>query len=169
MKNFTDSSFALNKYSEGIVYKFADGVVEVTLELYLSENPDKTEQDFLALKELSDEIYFEQDREENAQTKKNLSLTGLEDTRDVSVPSLDDYYISAIDAQEKERKRDELLITVANVLDKLTANQRRRYLMHYVEGLTVRKIAEIEGVSHVAVVYSIEAAEKKINKILNLT
>mgnify|MGYP001105847572 CR=1 FL=1 len=39
-----------NRYSKGIVYKFADGIVEITLEDYLRDNPDKTEEDFAELK-----------------------------------------------------------------------------------------------------------------------
>lgn len=35
MKNYKDSDYALNKYSENIVYKFADGVKEITLEDYI--------------------------------------------------------------------------------------------------------------------------------------
>jgi len=31
LKNYRESDYALNKYSQGIIYKFADGVVEVTL------------------------------------------------------------------------------------------------------------------------------------------
>ena len=46
MKNYKDSDYALNKYSEGIVYKFADRIVEITLSAYLTENPDKTAEDF---------------------------------------------------------------------------------------------------------------------------
>ena len=46
MRNYKDSDYALNRYSQGIVYKFADSVVEVTLEDYLRDNPDKTEADF---------------------------------------------------------------------------------------------------------------------------
>jgi hypothetical protein len=33
--------------------------VEVTLEDFLRDNPDKTEEDFAALKALSDEIYYQ--------------------------------------------------------------------------------------------------------------
>ena len=60
MKNYKDSDYALNKFSEGIVYKFADRIVEITLEDYLAENPGRTAQDFLELKALSDEIYHQQ-------------------------------------------------------------------------------------------------------------
>lgn len=68
MKNYHKSDYALNKYRKGIVYKFADGIVEVKLEDYLRENPDKTEADFQALKRLSDEWYLEQVRLETALT-----------------------------------------------------------------------------------------------------
>lgn len=44
MKNYKDSDYALNRYSQGIVYKFSDGIVEITLEDYLRDNPDKTEE-----------------------------------------------------------------------------------------------------------------------------
>lgn len=71
MKNYRDSDYALNKHSKGIVYRFADKIVEVTLAGYLAENPDKTEADFRMLKELSDSIYLDQVQDENAQTKKN--------------------------------------------------------------------------------------------------
>ena len=64
MKNYKDSNYALNKYSQGIVYQFADGMAEITLEEYLRENPDKTESDFKELKALSDEIYYQQSRQE---------------------------------------------------------------------------------------------------------
>ena len=80
MNNYRYSDYAVNKYSKAIVYRFADKVIEVTLEAYLAENPGKTVQDFEELKILSDEIYFEKDRSENAQTKKNLSIHGIEET-----------------------------------------------------------------------------------------
>lgn len=32
LKNYKDSDYALNKFSEGIVYRFADRIVEITLE-----------------------------------------------------------------------------------------------------------------------------------------
>jgi hypothetical protein len=38
--------------------------------------------------------------------------------------------------------------------------------LHHAHGLTARAIAERETVSHVAVVYSLEAAAKKIKKTL---
>jgi hypothetical protein len=79
MKNFRTNDFAFNKYSAGIVYHFADGTtMTVTLEAYLDSDSEATADKFLLLKKLSDEDYSERDDAENAQTKKNVPLGGLE-------------------------------------------------------------------------------------------
>ena len=44
------SDYALNKFSEGIVYQFSDRTLEISLEDFLRDNPGKTEADFMALK-----------------------------------------------------------------------------------------------------------------------
>ena len=58
MWNYRKNDYAANKYSPNIVYRFNDEIIEISLEDYLEENPDRTEQDFLKLKALSDEIYM---------------------------------------------------------------------------------------------------------------
>jgi DNA-directed RNA polymerase specialized sigma24 family protein len=163
MKNYQSSDYAVNKFADGIVYRFADQTVEVTLSDYLLENPDKTEADFAQLKALSDEMYLEQARAENAQTKKNVSIHALEETDLCCVASAEDALLAAEEQAEKQKLRHEI---AAKALSTLTKVQRRRYLLHTVNGLTTREIAEKEGVSHVAVVYSLEQAEKKIKKVL---
>lgn len=80
MQNYKDSDYALNKYSEGIVYKFADSILEITVEDYLRDNPDKTRADFAELKALSDEIYHEQVIQEHRTGRLNVSISGLEET-----------------------------------------------------------------------------------------
>ena len=80
MRDYRKSDYAINKYSPNIVYRFHDEIVEVSLEDYLTENPDKAERDFAELKALSDQIYYEQDRDESAQTRKDVSIHGLEET-----------------------------------------------------------------------------------------
>ncbi len=80
MKNYKDSDYALNKYSGGIVYKFAGRIVEVTLEDYLSENPSKTAEDFRELKALSDEMYHQQVIHENRTSRLDVPIGGLEET-----------------------------------------------------------------------------------------
>jgi hypothetical protein len=80
MKNYKDSDYALNKFSEGIVYRFADRIVEITLKDYLAENPEKTVEDFLELKALSDEIYHQQVIDENRTSRLDVSINGMEET-----------------------------------------------------------------------------------------
>ncbi|MEL7565576.1 MAG: hypothetical protein AAGU27_11905 [Dehalobacterium sp.] len=90
MKNYKDSDYALNKYSEGIVYKFADCVrLEITLEDYLAENPGKTTEDFQELKDLSDEIYHRQVVHEHRTSRLDVPINGLEETEPLSVPPPD--------------------------------------------------------------------------------
>jgi len=163
MKNYTDSDYAINKFSKGIVYRFTNEIVEITLERYLAENSQKTENDFSILKELSDEIYLEQVRDENKQTKKNTSLSLLEETDECSTESLEDEYFGAL---EKEEKYLEDIKKTSTVLACLTDIQRKRYLLHIKIGLTTRQISEIEQVNFQAVAKSISAAKKKINIFL---
>lgn len=46
----------------------------------------------------------------------------------------------------------------------LSEVMRKRLILHYEEGLTVKKIAEIEGVSECSVKDSLRLAKKKIKK-----
>ena len=68
---------------------------------------------------------------------------------------------------QKERilKKRQIRRGLAKGYSKLTEVQRRRFLM-YADDLTVREIAEKEGVDHSAVVRSILAARKKFKKFL---
>jgi len=166
MKNYTDSDYALNKFSKGIVYRFADGIVEITMESYLAENPGKTVDDFFALKELSDGIYLEQVTAENAQTYRNSSFDELDETVLCQVPSPEDIHIGAIDAKERAAQRQEKLRLARRALDMLTEVQRRRYLMYHVGGLSSWQIAEREGVNQSKIMNSLAGADKKIKKIL---
>jgi RNA polymerase sigma factor (sigma-70 family) len=166
MKNFTDSDYALNKYSGGIVYRFADGIMEVTLSDFLAENPDKTEADFLALKELSDTIYLDQVKAENAQTKKNSAYNEMSAVAKRYAPSPEETLIGEMDEREEAEWHEQRIETSNRAINTLTDIQRRRYLMYHVEGLTLRQIAEIEGTNHKTVLESLQASEKKIKKVL---
>lgn len=167
MENYRDSDYALNKYSENIVYRFDNRIVEVTLADYLAENPDKTEQDFLVLKKSSDDIYLDQVRNENAQTKLNSSFDGAEKIALCYAQSPEDSLISEICAQEEDERQQQRLIIANCAMDKLTDVQRKRYLMYHVNGLTMRQIADKEGVGHTKIQKSLEGAEKKIKKVLS--
>ena len=167
MKNYTDSDYALNKYSGGIVYRFADGIVEITLADYLAGNPGKTEADFRALKEISDGIYLEQVQDDNKQTYRNSPYDELDGTLLCHAPSPEDLFIGEIEADEEAERYFGRSEAARHAMGKLTSTQRRRYLMYHVKGMTIRKIAEIERVSHVAIVYSLELADKKMKKLVS--
>ncbi len=159
MKNYKDSDYALNKFSEGIVYRFADRIVEITLEDYIAENPGKTAQDFLELKALSDEIYHQQVIHENRTSRLDVSINGLEETEQLSVPALDLDLIHKSDTRKAKEAAKRLLDS-----GELTEIQRRRFILHFVEGLSYRQIASREGVHFTSVHESIEAATAKLQK-----
>ena len=162
MRNYKDSDYALNRYSQGIVYKFADSVVEVTLEDYLRDNPDKTEADFAELKTLSDEIYYQQDRQEYRVSHRNVSISGMEDAIVASAPSVDMELIQ----KDEEKKALEAAMRLLGS-GKLTAIQKRRFYLHFFHGLSTRQIAKLESVNQKTVWESLMWAEKKLKKIYN--
>ena len=157
MKNYRKSDYALNKFSECIVYQFSDGPLEISMADYLRDNPDKTEADFWELKALSDEIYLEQVRLETAQGKKTVSMTGLEDTVAHPTPSLDDDYITA-----DENRRIKLAVDKLFLCGKLTSKQKERFVRHFFDGVSLRKIASDEGVHFTSVDESIRRAVDKL-------
>jgi len=164
MKNYRDSDYALNKYNDGIVYRFADTTVIVTLADYLAENPDKTVEDFNELKMFSDADYLDQVRYNNASTKKVVTIGELAETMAFAVPSIEHEVID----EPEESERLEARRNLANcALDKLTEVQLKRYIMYHVEGLSTYKIAEVEGKDHKTIFESLKAADKKIKSFLS--
>jgi DNA-directed RNA polymerase specialized sigma24 family protein len=159
VKNYTDSDYALNKYNGGIVYRFT-----VTLAGYLAENPDKTESDFAALKEISDAIYLDQVRAENAQTKKNVSIHNLEDGDHFGGVTLEDEFLDAFDREAAAKAFAKLIKDEA-----LTETQERRFRLRVLDGLTFREIAELEGVVVRAVQKSVDAALRLFIEKFNKT
>ena len=162
MKNYKDSDYALNKFSEGIVYRFADRIVEITLEDYLAENTDKTAQDFLELKALSDEIYHEQVTHENRTSRLDVSIYGLEETEQLSVSALDLDLIHKSDTQKAKEAAKRLLDS-----GELTEIQRRRFLLHFFQGLSTRQIARMESVKQHSVWMSLQWSTKKLKKFFD--
>lgn len=159
MKNYKNSDYALNKFSRGIVYKFADGIVEVTLEDYLRENPEKTAEDFEKLKDLSDAIYHEQVIQEHRTSRLNVSIHEMEEHLLAINTDLETEFI--------QRMEEGKALTAAHRLlqsGKLTLVQRRRFFLHFFKGLSTRQIAKLEGVNQKAVWESLMWAEKKLKK-----
>jgi DNA-directed RNA polymerase specialized sigma subunit len=161
MKNYRDSDYAVNKYAAGIVYRFADKTVEVTLKDFLRENPDKTEEDFAELKAMSDEIFLEQVRRETAHGRKTTPFYLLDESL-LASESLEDSLFDPAQRESDAKRRKELTIRALNTL---TKTQLRRYLLYYVNGLSMRKIADMESVAHSKIQKSLQEAEKKIKKV----
>lgn len=157
MKNYKDSDYALNKYSQGIVYKFTDGIVEVALEDYLRENPGKTAADFAKLKAMSDEIYYWQDRQEQRTSRHDTSINGMEESAVMAIPAIDTELI-------RKYEEDKALEAARRLLDsgKLTLIQQRRFRLHFLLGLSTRQIAKLDGVNQKTVWESLMWAEKKL-------
>lgn len=163
MKNYKDSDYALNKYSEGIVYKFADCVrLEITLEDYLAENPGKTAEDFQELKALSDEIYHRQVVHEHRTSRLDVPINGLEDSEQLSSPPPDAVLIHKAEKIKAMKAARQLLDS-----GQLTETQRRRFILHFFQGLSTRQIAVRENVSHVAVYKSIVLAQEKLKRFFD--
>ena len=157
MKNYQDSDYALNRYSPNIVYRMATGIIEVTLADFLVEYPGKTEADFVVLKAFSDDIYKEQDRAGNVQTKKNVHLN--ETMVDSDEVPFDEAFLDELD-RETAGKAFAALIADGSMTEK----QARRFRLRIFEGLTFREIAEREWISVKAVQQSVAAAVDKLKK-----
>lgn len=114
MQNYRKSDYAINKSSPNIVYRFHNEIIEITLEDYLKENPDKTEHDFAELKALSDQIYYEQDRAESAQTRKDVSIHGLEETEHCATRALDEEWEERVVDMRKAIRRGDLFYADLN-------------------------------------------------------
>ena len=161
LKNYKESDYALNKYSQGIVYKFADGTVEVTLEDYLRDNPNGTEADFAKLKAWSDGVYHEQAVQEQRTCRRNISIDQVPEVEFAVVPDFSQNLMGEPDEGKKA-------LNAANKLlhsGMLTEVQQRRFMLHYFKGLSTRQIAMLEGVRQQTVWESLMWAGKKLRKL----
>ncbi len=163
MAKFNESDYARNKDSKNIVYKFADGVrVEVSLEQYLKDNPNKTEQDYLVLKSISDENFLNLQRNDNKHGNKKTSLTDESLINLSNEISLEDKMVLDIDKRNALKAAYKLLDGKG-----LTPKQKNRFFLHFFVGKSLRELAESEGVSHVAILKSKKGAVKKLKNIFN--
>ena len=161
LKEYWRSDYALNKKSQGIVYQFADGLVEITLEDYIRENPDKTEEDFLALKSISDEIYQQQFSRIKAQVRRELPIL---DCARFAAPSAEQVMERKITLRELEHTRTRLEEFIRS--GPLTQIQQRRFRLYCIRGLSTRQIARAEGVTQKSVWKSLHYCQKKFEKFL---
>jgi RNA polymerase sigma factor (sigma-70 family) len=155
MDNYKETDYAKNKYSHNIVYETSKGTVEITVTQYLNENPTKEEADFWELKALSDEVYRQQAKEEHTQTNRNARFDENIESGFFCFPSPEELLLRRDEKIREQRFIDELL-------NPLTVPQRRRFILHFVDGYSFREIADMEGVTMSAVRVSIFEARRKL-------
>lgn len=151
-----DSLYSINKKNpDAIVYKFATGE-----EHRITREDFPTEEEFLAFKAWSDEDFHTEDKRDVLAGIRQVSIDDLSEAA-IAVPAIDVVMDRQQQRADQRRKASDMFVKLK---DKLTETQFRRLWMYYVEENTLEEIADKEGVSPVAVFYSIEAAQKKISK-----
>ena len=78
-----------------------------------------------------------------------------------------DEFIDYTHTPQTELERQKSKELACQAIMSLSEVMRKRLILHYEEGLTVKKIAEIEGVSECRVKDSLRLAKKKIKKFLH--
>lgn len=162
MSDYRNSDYALNKFSEGIVYQFSGEIRVVTIEDYLKENPDKTEEDFRELKELSDQIYHEELLKENIDRKRTISMTNMENVLADTSPSMEDRYIKT-----EEMRCVRVAVIKLFSEGRLTSKQKDRFIKHFINRKSLREIAREEGVYFTSVNECIWRAVEKLKRYFN--
>lgn len=148
------SDYALNKKDpDAIVYTDAAGTL-TRLTLADFSGPEE----FQRWKVWSDENYHQIENAGIAFSKRTLSLHGLSE-KAAAVQSPEDTLMETLEQQERREMRRLLMEGLDNCL---TQTQRRRLWLYCVNTLTVRQIAEAEGVQHPSIVECLTAAKKKL-------
>jgi hypothetical protein len=177
MKNFKQSDYALNKMNpKSIVFRFGDGSTQFFTREKLKDMSDKQ---FNKLKSDSDEIWHKIDLSDNYEGKHTAHCEKDEDVEVLTkhhAPSPEDIFIEGIERAEEETRRKKQIQLANAALATLTETQRRRYLLHIIDGFAVKDIVKIERrnypdlyatLTHQSVTDSLKGAEKKIKKFLD--
>ena len=148
------SQYALNKKdSDAIVYIDSYGNL-----IRLTRSDFASEEEFLHWKSWSNENHHTTEKADHVFSNHTLSLDCMAEGA-VAAPSPEEFLIGVYEEQE----RKELHSLLMEGLDScLTPTQRRRCWLHWVEGMTVRQIADIEDVSHPSIVESLATAKQRL-------
>ena len=161
-KDYRKSDYGINKYSEGIVYRYADGhSITITFEMIAAVNPTFTQDDFDKIKAFSDDFYR---REAKAECNQSYYVKSSLDE------NINSDWLSTISLEAELFEKWDKHLYMAKAYEAinsiLTPIQRKRLLLH-IKGLTTRQIADAEGNTQTAVWKSITAATAKIKKYLS--
>lgn len=166
MSNYRDSDYALNYKRSGIVYRFADSIVEISMEEFLLVHPNLTEKDFLHWKQISDEMYLQEKLTNWRFTHKDCCLDMVLAHDALTVPSAEETLLAEENRKDEQSAQKKKMRLVNFALDTLSPKQRRRFLLYVVNQNTLEQIAELEGVSFQAIQLSVKIAYSKIRKYL---
>jgi len=165
----TNTDWTRNKDSASIIYTNADGsVTEITLDQFLKESTDNTEEMFQKFKELSDKLFQDEDKSERNRAKNELPLYDW--SEGFLSETLEEQIFDSSEHESNKaylERREQMRALIPEILEKLTEIQRRRYLLYKVKRINTMKIAKMEKVSQQSVYESIIGAEKKIKKLLS--
>ncbi len=162
MNNYKKSLYVLNKYSENIIYRAGNEIVEVTLEDYLKENPTHTKEDFIKIKNFSDEMFRTEALGDTRYRRRKTSIDNFSNDNLSSKETPLDIIIQL----ETKIKIDKSVEKLLNE-NSLTEIQKRRFIMHIYENKSLRDIAKLEGVTHIAIHKSIKYAFEKLKNFFH--
>lgn len=166
MPNHQEDQHTLNQKRKGIVYFFADHVAEISLQEFLLSCNELTEKDFEHWKFISDHMRLEERRASGRENYKNVNLDSVLHENALKVLSAEEVYLQDLEQTESETNARFQLQMAIQAIRTLKRKQKRRFLLYVVHQLSLREIAEIEGISHVAVHLSIQSARQKIKEFL---
>ncbi len=152
------SIYAINKKDpDAIVYIDAEGNT-----IRLTRADFASEEEFAKWKEWSDAEYHDTDNRDSRYFKETMSLEWTAEI-DIATPSIEAIYETEPSTNDMEPSHKmEDVITKSN----LTAVQRKRVWLYYVERKKEQEIAKMENVSVQAVSNSIKQAIKILKKYL---
>ena len=161
-RNFKNSDYAKNKYSEGVVYTFVDGTeVEIKLSTAMEADSNVTVEKFQELKNVSDAIFEADDNSDDLYSKYvKTTYETIEDGAWLATKSLEEEYFDRLEDEALNEKVKRFANT------KLTENQRRRFWL-LLEGKSQAEIAAIEKCTQQNISASQKAIQKKFKKFFN--
>ena len=130
-----------------IIYKTADGK-----QIYVEVSTAVKE-----LLEQSDRQIRSQRRQDRRHLYREGYIDGLTDTT-IAYPHED--FADLVTRKDRQKQ-------LYSAMQMLSSIQRRRLYLYYFNGLSFRKIGEMEGVNHRSVARSVEQAVKKLHKIIS--
>ena len=151
-----DNLYVLNKKDRNaLVYRDSMGTISrLTRDMFSSD------EEFEYWKKWSDEDYHNEEKERHIFADNTLYIEGISEEA-ATVDSPEDLFFSSLSSLE----RTELCSILMDKYNScLTATQKRRVWLHFVNGKTLREIAALEGTAFLSIYESVNAAKNKILK-----